>query len=379
MFKNKFIFIRNLSLLCVIGYIIYWVFPFPPLIWRIILILLSLYVILVEEDTFLQYEKTILVFLFVNLIHFIVSYLWQTPSTGLIGTILCALLSLSLFTYLSQKGAMTDKFFTWAGIILLITAVLYYRHYERLLFIRVAAGDPDQNFTNNGSGVFLMLLPLLFLMKSNVQKWVSLLACLFFILLSAKRGNIVASVIPVVLFVFYVLKDSRRSFVKVFFVIVVILISSWLVYSWVETNDYLMYRIDKTLEGNSSGRDVIYAGAWHVWCDSDSFLHLLFGYGFEATKHQSLTGYHFAHNDWLEILVDYGLLGVLLYFIAFVSVFLLVKKVESFQMKMVLLSSVLIWLFKSFFSMGFTADTLPVLMISIGTALGRYKTQTKSI
>ncbi len=44
-------------------------------------------------------------------------------------------------------------------------------------------------------------------------------------------------------------------------------------------------------------------------------------------------------------------------------------------MKMVLVSSVFIWLFKSVYSMGFTEEALSVMMISMGTALGKYKAE----
>lgn len=371
MLKNKYILIRNLALLCIAGNMIGWLFPFPHLVWRLSLVLISLYVIIFEEGQRLPCEKAFLVFTAFNLLYFFVSYLWKDPSTTQIGNILCALLPLSLFVCLSQKGVLDDKFFTIVGIILVTTAILQYYHYERMVLLNRA--DDDTDITNNSTVAFLMLIPMVFLFKNNIQKWATLLICLFFLIMGAKRGNILAAFIPLLLFVRYELKDSRRSALKTFLILAVILGAAFLTYRWVINNDYLMYRIEKTAEGNTSGRDVIYAGAWHSWYDSNNFITYLLGYGFDGTLQQSLTTHRHAHNDWLEVLVDYGLVGIFVYLSVFVSLALQIKRIKSYKMRMLLWSAFFIWFFKSLYSMGFTGETLSVLMISMGTALGEYK------
>lgn len=375
MLKNKFVLYRNFAALFITCNMLYWVFPFPAFVWRLALVLLSLFVIVFKEGNRLLCEKAILAFGLLNLTYFFVSYLWQTPSTTQIGNILCALLSFSLFVFLAEKNVMDDKFFTVAGIILLVCAILKYYHVERIALEDYY--NDNENITNNSSVVFLMLLPMLFLMKYNFQKWVSLLVCVFFLISGAKRGNIIAATIPSILFVHFTFKDSRHSVLKTIMALGVIVGASYLTYYWAVSNDFLMYRIEQTTEGNSSGRDVIYAGAWHTWFNSNNFFHYLFGYGFDGTVHQSLTLYHYAHNDWLEILVDYGLLGIPFYLLIFLSLIKPIRRVCAYEMKMVLVSSVFIWLFKSVYSMGFTEEALSVMMISMGTALGNYKLEQR--
>lgn len=353
---------------------IYWVFPFSPVVWRVALVLLSLFVVFFKEGKRLVCENAVLIFAVFNIIHFFVSYLWQNPSTTQIGNILCAMLSLSLFVCLSEKDVMNERAFSVIGLVLLMGAIMKYYHAEK---IALEGYNGDTDITNNSSVVFLMLFPMLFLMKSNIQKWASLLVCIFFLISGAKRGNIIAAIIPLILLVHFSFKDSRRSLLKTILVLAVIVGASYLTYHWVVSDDYLMYRIEQTIEGNSSGRDVIYAGAWHTWFNSNSFFHYLFGYGFDGTVHQSSTLYHYAHNDWLEILVDYGLLGIPFYLMIFLSLIKPIRRVQAYEMKMVLVSSVFIWLFKSVYSMGFTEEAMSVMMISMGTALGKYKTETK--
>ncbi len=371
---NKYILIRNLTLLSIACNMVGWLLPFPYLVWRLLLVFLSLYVILFEEGERLPCEKAVLVFAAFNLLHFFISFLWKNPSMGQIGNILYALLPLSLFVCLSQKGVMSDKFITITGIVLIITAVLQYYHYERMILLNKFDGE-DVDITNNATVAFLMLLPMLLLMKNKIQKWISLMVCVFFLVMGAKRGNIIAAIIPLVLFVYATLKDNRRSFFKTVLVLALVVGAAGMTYRWVINNDYLMHRIEKTQEGNSSGRDVIYAGAWHAWYDSDSFANQLFGLGFDGVLQLESTTHHHAHNDWLEVLVNYGLLGVVLYLVVFVALFLQVRRIKSFEMKMAYLSGLLIWFFKSLYSMGFTGETLSVAMISMGTVLGWYKSE----
>lgn len=369
---KKYNRIRNLVLLCIAGNMVGWLFPFPHLVWRLLLVLLSLYVILFEEGKRLPCEKAILVFAAFNLLHFFISFLWKNPSTTQIGNILCALLPMSMFVYLSQKGVMNNRFITITGLVLLFTSILQYYYAERMAIIRSGV-DEDTDITNSATASFLMLLPILFLMKNNIQKWVTLIICIFFLVMGAKRGNILAAFIPLVLFVHAALKNSRRSGIKTVLVLALIIGAAFFTYRWVTTNDYLMKRIEQTKEGNTSGRDVIYAGAWHSWYDSNEFITYLLGYGFDGTLQQSLTTHRHAHNDWLEVLVDYGLVGVFVYLSVFVTLAFQIKKVKSYKMRMLLWSAFFIWFFKSLYSMGFTGETLSVLMISMGTALGQYK------
>ena len=369
---KKYKFIRNLALLFIAGNLIGWIFPFPNIIWRLGLVLLSIYVIVFEEKKRLPCENAILIFTAFNLVHYFVSFLWQNSASTQIGNILYALLPLSLFVYLSKKKVLDDRFITFAEIVLLSVAILDYYHTKNTIISSIGLGD-DIDVVNNASVTFLMILPMLFLLKSNIQKWLSLLVCMFFLLMGVKRGNIFAAVIPIGLIIYSLFKNRRQGILKIILTFILLLVASYITYDWITSNDFLLYRVNKTIQGNSSGRDVIYTGAWHSWYDSNNIITYLFGYGFDATRHQILTMHRPAHNDWLEILVDYGLVGVLLYLAIFMTLLHQIKQIQSYKMKLLLLSAFIIWFFKSVYSMGFTEEALSILMISMGAALGEYK------
>lgn len=368
MFNNQDILLRNIATGAIIGYMLYWYFPFPPMIWRAIWVLLSLYVILFKESRWLNIEISVFLFIIFNILHFLISFTWLTPNTFFIGNTLSSLLTISLFVYFGEKGVMNSRYFSIVSIILIIVSILGYYHYQLLLLTNLDRSS-DYEVTNNASAGFLMLIPMVFLIKNKLQKWIVLMICIFYLLLGSKRGNILAAFIPILLFISFVLKDNRHSAIKTFLVIVLIVIAGFFVYRWTVNNDYLMHRVEETVEGNSSKRDIIYANIWNKWYDSDNMWNYLFGYGYQGTR---LSGGS-AHSDWLEILMDYGLLGILLYLIIFIALTRQILRTRNLVLRLIIISATLIWFFKSVYSMGFVSPYFPIMMIPLGTALGQYK------
>ena len=79
----------------------------------------------------------------------------------------------------------------------------------------------------------------------------------------------------------------------------------------VESNDFLIYRLEAMLEGDSSGRDEIYSSYYRYIVSETNLFYLLFGHGADSTV--KVFGLY-AHNDWLEIGMNQGLFGLVLYF-----------------------------------------------------------------
>ena len=370
MVNNKYITIRNLATFIVLGNILYWVFPFRPIVWRVAMVVLSLLVILSQKEKKLPLENIILVFAFFNLLHFIVSYLWISPNMSIIGNVLYAMLPLSMFVWLSQKGVMTQRYFSVLSLLLIMAFIPHYFHTREVYIERLDVVNEEAGLTNNATGLFLYLIPMLFLLKNRAQRWLLLLVCLFFIILGVKRGNIIAAIIPVLLFVHSEFKNSRRSIVKDIFVFLSLVITIFLVYKWVSSSGFFWYRWEETMEGDSSGRDFLYAKCWDLWSKSNSIITYLFGFGFDSTL---LRVGKYAHNDWLEILMNYGLVGIVLYLLVFVLFVSQIRKTKDNTSKAVLRSVLFIWLFKTLYSMGYTEEDFIIMMISVGSVLGKYK------
>ena len=113
-----------------------------------------------------------------------------------------------------------------------------------------------------------------------------------------------------------------------------------------------MNRLTATLQGDDSGRGEIYNGIWHSFHNDSNFVEVLFGQGADATI--KLFSIH-AHNDWLEILINQGVLGVLIYFIYYLSFFTQFKTAKSDFGKTLLLNVTIIIALTSLFSMSYMA------------------------
>lgn len=374
--NKRAIWIRNIALALILANLLYFYIPVRPIIWRVSFVILAVFAFLSKDNKPSSMEKVVLAFMGFNLFYFLISYIWLTPSTTQIGNILYCMSAFLLFPYLGRRGVLTPGFFFVILILLVLAGIAYYTNAQVIADENLVGYDEDR-FTNNASVIFLFLLPSLILLNNNVLRYSLFAICLFFIIGSVKRGNILAAVIPSVLLIWYSLRNSKGSFWKTLLVLAAIVVLYYMAREWIIGNDYFFERLDATLEGQTSNRDRIYASAWNLWYYSDSIINFLFGYGFDGTIHHLYNGYR-AHNDWLEILVDYGIVGVVFYLSLFVSFFQSIRKQPILQLRLALLAAFFIWLFKSFYSMGFSDEYLAMLAMPVGAAMST-QNHSKSI
>ena len=100
-----------------------------------------------------------------------------------------------------------------------------------------------------------------------------------------------------------------RTKVLIFSAIIVIA-GVYIVGYMMETSDYFMARIAQTEEGGSSGRDAIYEHFWNHFKNETDNVKFIFGNGANATLGIYI---NYAHNDWLEIAINQGVLGLVAY------------------------------------------------------------------
>lgn len=164
---NQSILIRNFAILCMIGNLLYFIFPFPPIVWRLSLVLVSLYCVYINYIRYGQsnVEKAILSFVGLNLVYYFLSYAWTNPSTSLIGTTLYLLLAFNLFAFLGKEGVLTQKFICLSSVLLVASMIPSFYHYQELALMKHSGVDAT---TVNESAFFLMLLPLLFCIRNRI-------------------------------------------------------------------------------------------------------------------------------------------------------------------------------------------------------------------
>lgn len=236
---------------------------------------------------------------------------------------------------------------------------------------------------NNISYVFIVILPLICMFDDKRLIQYFLWAyCAFFIIGSFKRGAMLIGAICFIMFMFHSLKSVKlgNKFLIIIVTAAVVFIGYQYVIGLMETSDLFNRRLDATMEGDSSGRDSLYAIFWKVIINQENPWKFLIGYGANGTL--ALAG-QYAHNDWLELAIGQGLLGIIIYINYWrcsLQTWREIRKTNTVDPNIgfVLGMTIFIAFAKSLFSMSFTNNPFYVSLI-IGYCLGQYDKQKPNI
>lgn len=168
------------------------------------------------------------------------------------------------------------------------------------------------------SYLIMSIMPLLLYVFRSYYVWV-ILFVLGLIMFTAKRSAfiIVLACLPVIL---YYLKHFRRQFkLNKSTIAVLLLITASIILFYVLNIDTInrgisnfIYRMDR-LEGDDgsigSGRNFIWLGLLNYWYEGE-MINQLFGFGYFSSN--SIWN-NVAHNDFVQYLVDYGIVGLVIW------------------------------------------------------------------
>ena len=226
-------------------------------------------------------------------------------------TIYKSLLPIFPFYVFSKKGYVKESSFSfWIVVFALATLLAFILTSRQMIF---ASTSGRTEFTNNQGLVFISIVPLLFLVKNHkMYQYVLLMILTVLSLLSMKRSAMVLSLALVIWFLGFSLKQSSnwRRIVAISSAIIFLILGAVFIDRLYNTSSYFRGRVEATLEGNSSGRDEIANDLLRYFNHEATFSQQIFGSGADATL--DIT-YNYAHNDWLEILINQGIIGVLVY------------------------------------------------------------------
>ncbi len=237
------------------------------------------------------------------------------------------------FYYFSEKEILTRKHLIAFFLFVLPVFILQFNrsiHQLRLEEMR-------EEVVDNTVYLFIGLLPFVFLFRNKLLSFLFLMIIWFYMIQSAKRAAIVCGIAALVLIVFeYLYASEGKAKIKRYFVSIVLLIAvGYYGYGLYVQNQYLMERMALMMEGYSSGRDVLIETLFGVWFQSDRLIPYLFGFGYNAS---SLHTVHVSHNDWVDMLVSFGLMGIIVYFTLFRLLFMqLLRKGWAREKKIILI------------------------------------------
>lgn len=228
--------------------------------------------------------------------------------------------------------------------------------------------------TNNGSYYLVVIIPLIGLFFDKFIEYIFIGGILVLVLIGAKRGALLCAAVEFFLFLYFYSKSTRisRSPIRYVWLVIAVSIIVYIGKDIFQGTDYLQQRYDQTISGDSSLRDEIYSMAFYKFLNQNLFQQL-FGNGMSSTL-SILGGY--AHQDWLELLINNGLLGVILYLFIFINLLSYYRKVHKGLTPMecfILLSATLGWILRSLYSMGYYSVETSFYVMAIGYVCSHHR------
>lgn len=211
-----------------------------------------------------------------------------------------------LFYYAGRNSLKSEKV-AFIGFTILF-ALAFYENISLFRFVNIVIGE-EMGITNLVYWC-LCAVPFLFLAPKNWQQLTFLIASLIIVLLAGKRSASIAIALISVVFLLYSTKSRKNKGRNLLFFVVAGIALYYVI------NRYFMgsllgltERMSNMGEDEGSGRIDIYKAVF-AEMDYFSLLDWLVGRGFGSI---TITNHTNAHNDGLQMVFEYGLVGLIFY------------------------------------------------------------------
>ncbi len=182
----------------------------------------------------------------------------------------------------------------------------------------------------------LTLLPFCFSLNGK-KKAIGMIAIIGMVLIAFKRTALISLIVSILIYytVLYNKKDTKK--LRIAISLVGLFVAAILLYQYIvnTTGNDIIAKLMMSKEDNGSKRLDVYASALTQF-DQSGFFQKLFGIGYNGVRYTygiNISGDNVsAHNDFIEVLCDYGIVGFVLYLIIiirFVRLFFVLKKRDS--------------------------------------------------
>lgn len=307
--------------------------------------------------------------------HYIIIFSWsEVPNSTFLKNIFLSLPNVYVFYYFSRKGYLTEKALKkWVIVFLASSVFRYIDNQMAFLNMMQLKGVQTKEMTNNMGYLFVALMPTIAVFKDKVRiQYGILILCMAFIMMAMKRGAIIVGTIMLIYILYFNYKYNKNvSKRKVIVFSLFIIVAAYFITEYMlESSDYFMSRIEQTKEGNSSGRNALYERYWNHFKNETDILKYLLGNGANATLG---IGVNYAHNDWLEIAIDEGVLGLVIYCIYWFCFWRTIASIKyNITAKLVLTLTFISFLIMTVFSMSYTEYSIYSCSV-FGYYLAHYK------
>jgi len=234
-------------------------------------------------------------------------------------------LFLFFFSIFKYNGRSLERILTYIIVGWYIIIALFYSvNYSALGQIV----NSEQTDVLGSSYILLYPLPLALCLKNKFWKWFCVLIGVIVVMSSIKRGGVLGFAFAMLIYYFvqnfYINHTKyivRNIIVTIFSV--VLLASAFITYDNIINNGLIQERMNMISEDNGSYRGEVMTYLFNN-IPNIPIDKLIFGYGYLGSVNFSPIHLS-AHNDFLEVLYDYGLIGFGLYIWFYILIFKKIK------------------------------------------------------
>lgn len=220
--------------------------------------------------------------------------------------VLFAPMTFLLFYHSEMQSQKTERMAYWGFVVLFVLA--FYMNISNLAYRDIDIGE--ETGISNLVYWCLCAVPFLFLSEKRWLQVVFLLLSIIIVLLTSKRSATISIMLIAMAFLFYSTKDSEHMFRNLFFTIVAGVVV-WYIIDRYFKGSYLgiVERMSNMKNDQGTGRIPLYKDVFAVM-KQNSFIDWLVGRGYGSI---TITRHTNAHNDALQLLFEYGFVGLLFY------------------------------------------------------------------
>ena len=209
----------------------------------------------------------------------------------------------TIFSYKSIDEKHVDNVIIVATILFALS--FNYSHISRIV---------EFDLTGDNAVFYpLMMLPWVACMSSTAKRWIMIAIISLCAITALKRSGIIILFISVILLYYSNFIYKKRIQPKTILTAIFILVGVFVIFHYkADSISDVSQRFEMMSEDGGSGRDEIYKDVINRYKDGD-LTQQLFGRGFDSVRGKDREMSLSAHNDFLEVMYDFGLLGLLLY------------------------------------------------------------------
>lgn len=250
------------------------------------------------------------------LIHGIINPAYNMP--GYL-TVLHAFYWVSIF-FLFFKGGFSIQENRISNNIITIFIIIFVSY----LINRILFPSGDISIGYNSCFYPLMMLPWLTLIKKPVWKWICLILLGAAVLLSVKRSCTIIYTLSIVVIYYNDFLKGKKGGITHFFIGIIILFTGYFMINNSTRFTVIKDRFSSIEEDGGSGRDRVFEDVIFRF-NNFEIKDQIFGRGYNMVIAEDTETFVpiSAHNDFLEVLYDYGYIGVTIFVLIHLSIILL--------------------------------------------------------